>query len=388
MTDTTEAVRLRAIKALPGGITRSTVYVPPHPPYAVRGFGAKIVDIEGHEVIDANNNYTSLIHGHAHPELVKVAIDAISNGSAFGLPTPAEVNLAEALSSRTGLTNWRFCNSGTEAVMMAIRCARAYTGREVIVRFAGSYHGTYDPVVDSTTPGIPAAVSRSVVVVPQGDEGAFSEAMRIHGRDIAAVLLDLMPNRAGLKPASAAFVERVRRETKDLGALLIVDEVITFRIAHGGMSAVYGLTPDIMTVGKIVGGGFPAGAIGGTPEVMEPFVPGGPNRVSWGGTFSANPVTMNVGRTALELFDRGAIARLNSAGDALRAMLVAASVPAAGMGSLLRLTFEKQEDWWNLYSRGLLVCTNGLVALSTAMSAADIELIGKIVIETLRKRAS
>jgi glutamate-1-semialdehyde 2,1-aminomutase len=388
MSDVKEAVRLRAIRALPGGITRSTVFVPPHPPYAVRGVGSKIIDVEGHEAIDANNNYTSLIHGHAHPDLVRVAIETISNGSAFGLPTPAEVDLAETLSSRTGLENWRFCNSGTEAVMMAMRCARAHTGRDVILRFAGSYHGTYDHVVESTAPGIPITVNNSVIVVPQGDEDAFKNAMQTHGRDIAAVLIDLMPNRAGLRPASTAFVELLRQQTTHHGALLIIDEVITFRIAYGGMSSVCGVTPDIMVVGKIIGGGFPAGGIGGSSEVLAAFIPGGSNTVSWGGTFSANPVTMNVGRVALELFDRSAIAQLNSAGDEVRNFLNASGIVATGVGSLLRLTFNRQEDWWNLYDRGLLVCTNGLVALSTAMSAADVDRIGKIVLETFGQRAS
>ena len=385
MSHAAETVRQRALRRLPGGITRSTVFVAPHPPYAVRGVGARVIDVEGHEVVDANNNYTALIHGHAHPDLVKVAIDAVSSGSAFGLPTPAEVDLAETLGARTGLAHWRFCNSGTEAVMMALRCARAHTGRDVVVRFAGSYHGTYDDVVDRTAPGIPASVKNSVIVVAQGDAAAFKEAMRAHGRNVAAVLIDLMPNRAGLKPACAAFVELVRQQTGHYGALLIVDEVITLRIAYGGMSSVYGVTPDIMAVGKIIGGGFPAGGIGGSPEVLESFIPQG--AVSWGGTFSANPVTMKVGRSALERFDRNAIAQLNSAGDELRKFLNASGVAASGAGSLLRLTFDRQEDWWKLYHRGLLVCTNGLVALSTAMSRADVEFVGRILVECLGRNA-
>ncbi len=386
MSERARHLRERALRALPGGITRSTVFVPPHPPYAARGVGCKVIDVEGHEVIDANNNYTSLIHGHAHPELVRVAIEAVSSGSAFGLPTPAEVDLAELLSARTGLAHWRFCNSGTEAVMMAIRCARAHTGRDVIVRFAGSYHGTYDDVVDSAARGIPESVRNSVLVVPQGDAEAFKDALRTRGPDVAAVLIDLMPNRAGLKPADAAFVELVRSQTRHYGALLIVDEVITLRIAPGGLASVYGVTPDLMTVGKIIGGGFAAGGVGGSPEVLRSFVPQG--AVSWGGTFSANPVTMKVGRAALELFDRGAIDALNAAGDGLRAFLNASGIVANGKGSLLRLIFERPEDWWHLYHRGLLVCTNGLMALSTAMTRADIDRAGRIIVETLGKGGS
>lgn len=383
MSQVTESIRDRAVNALPGGVTRSTVFVPPHPPYAVRGAGARVFDIEGHEVLDANNNYTSLIHGHAHPRLVEAATRAIANGTAFGLPTPSEIELAEALGSRTGIPHWRFCNSGTEAVMMAIRCARAFTRRDLIVRFSGSYHGAYDDVVDASAPGIPASTSHDVLVLPQGDAAAFEQAMREHGRRVAAVLVDLMPNRAGLRPAAPEFADLLRRRTQADGALLIVDEIITLRTAVGGMSSRYGIAPDIMTVGKIIGGGFPAGGIGGPREVLRPFVPSSPGAVSWGGTFSANPVTMSVGRASLDLLDAAAIARINAAGDALRSRLEEAGVAAAGFGSLLRLSFGRPEDWWTLYHRGLLVCANGLVALSTAMSDDDVDRIGGIIVDTL-----
>lgn len=378
-----EPLRIRAVRALPGGITRSTVHVQPHPPYAVSGRGARVVDVNGHEVIDANNNYTSLIHGHAHPHLVEVANSTIRQGSAFGLPTPSEIALAETLASRTGIAQWRFCNSGTEAVMMALRCARAFTGRNLIVRFAGSYHGTYDGVVDPDVPGVPADVRHSVLVLPQGSSDAFLEAMRQHGSRVAAVLIDLMPNRAGLRPAEASFVELVRRETRAHGSLLVVDEVITFRVGFGGMAALYGLVPDIVVVGKVIGGGFAAGGIGGSADVLRPFDPNNSSGLPWGGTFSANPVTMSVGRAALELFDDKAILRLNAAGDQLRAELNRAGVPASGLGSLIRLRLDGPSSWWRLYEARLLVCTNGLLALSTAMSDTDIEDIARVIVNTI-----
>jgi glutamate-1-semialdehyde 2,1-aminomutase len=377
-----DELRARAVKSLPGGITRSTVFVPPHPPYVAKGAGARITDIEGHVAIDANNNYTSLIHGHAHPEITAVAIEAVKSGSAFGLPTQAEIELAERLQSRTNLEQWRFCNSGTEAVMMAIRCARAYTRRDIIVRFSGSYHGTSDSVVDVGAAGIPAVQKECVTVLPQGDAVAFESTMDQIGSRVAAVLIDLMPNRAGLVPADPEFVSLVRRRTAEHGALMIVDEVITFRVAFGGMSTRYGLRPDIMTVGKIIGGGFPAGGIGGSADVLRSFQPLAQSPVGWGGTFSANPVTMRAGCVALDLFDQSAVSALNAAGDALRKRLNDSGVAAAGSGSLLRLPL-KGNDWWPLYDRGLLVGTNGLMALSTPMSASDLELVGNIVIKTL-----
>ena len=172
-------------------------------------------------------------------------------------------------------------------------------------------------------------------------------------------------------------------QTQAKGALLIIDEVISFRAAIGGMASRYRVTPDIMTLGKIIGGGFPAGAIGGSQQVLQPFAPLGSGALSWGGTFSANPVTMSVGRASLELFDVNVIAELNMAGDALRTQLNEAGVGASGFGSLLRLSLRSDDDWWNLYGRGLLVCPNGLVALSTAMTNDDLKQIGHIIIETL-----
>ena len=190
----------RAQAVMTRGNTRSTVFVAPAPPYAVKGRGCLVTDQFGHEVIDCNNNYTSLIHGHAHPQVHEAVVELLANGTAFGMPTESEIGLAEILSARTGHERWRFSNSGTEAVMTAIRAARAYTRRDVILRFQGSYHGTSDAVVDAGAPGVPASVQSDVVVIPQGDVTAFDQAIERVGERLAAVLIDLMPNRAGLIP--------------------------------------------------------------------------------------------------------------------------------------------------------------------------------------------
>ncbi|MFF5988483.1 aspartate aminotransferase family protein [Prauserella flavalba] len=370
----------RATAAMPGGNTRSTVFVPPHPPYAVTGRGCVVTDANGHEVYDCNNNYTSLLHGHAHPEIVRAAREAVGQGSAFGLPTESEIDLAELLRERTGIPRWRFCNSGTEAVMMAVRAARAATGRGRVIRFHGSYHGTYDGVVGADAAGVPQAVAEQSILLPQDDPVAFEHAMATHGHETAAVLLDLMPNRAGLRPVSRAMAELVRKRTAEHGALLIIDEVITFRLGNSGLRERYDVEPDLTTVGKVIGGGFPVGAVGGTAEVMDSFNPLGGATVSWGGTFSANPVSMRAGLTALRLFDAGAVKRLNALGDQLRDELATAGLAVNGTGSLVRLLVDDYpRAWWDLYRAGVLVGTNGLIALSTAMTDDDVIEIGRVV---------
>lgn len=375
------SLRERAVKVLPGGITRSTLFLAPHPPYAVRGEGAVITDNTGHYVIDCNNNYTSLIHGHAHPAITSAAVEVISEGTAFGLPTDREITFAELLADRVGLPHWRFCNSGTEAVMMAIRAARAYTGRDLLIRFAGSYHGTSDAVIAPEAPGIPAGLARDVLVLPQADPAAFKEVMAAHGPRVAAVLIDLMPNRAGLVPVPQDFADLVREQTDRHGALMIADEVITLRLGMSGLAGRYGIRPDLVTSAKIIGGGFPVGAVGGRAEVLEPFNPLGDDPVSWGGTFSANPVTLAAGLEAMRRFDHAQVEALNTAGDGLRTALRASDIPVNGLGSLLRLHHPDLERlWWSLYERGVMVGTNGLIALSTAMEDTHLDSIREAVL--------
>jgi glutamate-1-semialdehyde 2,1-aminomutase len=374
----------RAVDVLPGGNTRSTLFVAPHPPYAVAGEGAFVVDSAGHRTVDCNNNYTALIHGHADPEIIAAATDAAARGTAFGLPTSYEIEMAELLSARAGLPKWRFCNSGTEAVMMLIRGARAHTGRDLVVRFDGSYHGTYDGVVARGAPGVPTGVADASIVLPQDDVAALEAAMQRHGDRVAVVLLDLMPNRAGLRRVSQEFASAARRLTLEHGALLAVDEVITFRLGVGGLHQSYGLTPDLISLGKVIGGGFPVGAVGGRAEVLDAFSPLGDGPVAWGGTFSANPVTMAAGLVAIRRFAEPDITQLNAKGDGLRGRLVDAGLPVNGSGSLLRLVVEDPKAaWWRLYDAGVLAGTNGLLALSTVMTDDDIDLIASRVIAAL-----
>jgi len=380
-----DALFARAVEVMPGGNTRSTLFVAPHPPYAVRGEGPYVVDADGHRTVDCNNNYTALIHGHADPEIIAAATAAAGGGTAFGLPTAYEVEMAEVLSARTGLPRWRFCNSGTEAVMMLIRGARAHTGRDVVVRFEGSYHGTYDGVVASNAPGVPGSVAEGSIVLPQNDVGALEDAMERHGDRVATILLDLMPNRAGLRPVSHEFAQAARALSTAHGALLSVDEVITFRLGVGGLHQSHGIAPDLVSLGKVIGGGFPVGAVGGRADVLAAFSPLGDGPIGWGGTFSANPVTMAAGLVALRRFAAADVVRLNAEGDRLRGQLVEAGLSVNGHGSLLRVMVDDAAAaWWRLYQAGVLAGTNGLLALSTAMTPDVVDLVGARVVDALR----
>jgi glutamate-1-semialdehyde 2,1-aminomutase len=371
----------RALECMPGGNTRSTLYISPSPPYAAGGNGCELEDADGHLLIDLHGCYTALVHGNAHPSIVEAATAALSEGSCFGLPTAADVRLAEHLQERQpALERIRFTNSGTEAVMMAIRGARAYTGRSRVLRFEGCYHGSYDAVVNDGARGRPSSLETEVITVPFGDVESFVEALDGHDGHLACVLMDLMPNRAGLVPAAAGFVELVRRETATRGIVWIVDEVITFRLSYGGLQDEYTATPDLITLGKVIGGGFPVGAFGGRFDIMKVFDPREPGAVEHGGTFSANPVTMSAGLAALQLLDRQEIQRINGLGSRLRRELQGLGYRVNGYGSVLRIVEDPDLAalWWRLYRSGVLIAKNGLMSISTAMNDVTIDaVVGK-----------
>lgn len=365
----------RALQSLPGGNSRSTLFVAPHPPYAARGEGCELVDVDGHRVVDLQNNYTALIHGHAFAPVVRAATAALAQGSAFGLPTASEIELAESLAKRVGWAeSWRFTSSGTEAVMMAVRAARAATGRDGLVRFANCYHGSWDAVVRRGSHGVPAAAQGDVLTLALGDGEGFTAALDEHEGRLAAVLIDLMPNRAGLQPLDPMFVRLVREQTRRRGIVLVIDEVITFRLAPGGLHSLYGIEGDLITLGKMIGGGFPVGAVGGRAELMGVFDPRRPDAVAHGGTFSANPVTMRAGVAALGAYGSVDIERVDALGESLREGLRERGWSVAGRGSLLRIgSQDPTRLWWRLYEAGVLIAGNGLVCVSTPMDEGVIE---------------
>jgi glutamate-1-semialdehyde 2,1-aminomutase len=416
-TSRSKALYDRATRSLPGGNSRTTVFMQPYPVYAVRGEGCRVYDADGHELIDCINNFTALIHGHAHPKLIEAATRQLALGSAFGLPTESEIDLAELLAARLpSVDQLRFANSGTEAVMMALKAARAFTGRPKIAKCEGAYHGSYDyaevsldpapsawggsnaPVSVAYAKGTPDNVLADVVTIPFNDiEGAVS-LIRAHGPELAAVLVDPMPNRAGLAPADKAYLRALREATAKVGALLIFDEVITFRLGYNGAQGLFDIDPDLTTLGKIMGGGFPVGAIGGKRAVMAVFDPShGKPALPHGGTFSANPVTMHAGIAAMELLDHTAFARLAAIGDTMRNGINESfrrhRTPgcAVGLGSLLKVHFTDRpiRDYrsahatpaeaaklarfnLSLINRGVLAAGYGLMALSTPMTDDDV----------------
>lgn len=426
-----KALHDRALASLPGGNTRTTVFMHPYPVYAARGAGARIWDTDGHELIDCIGNFTSLIHGHvhghAHPALTEAAIRQIALGTAFGLPTESEIELAELLAARLpSVDQVRFTNSGTEAVMMALKAARAFTGRAKIAKCEGAYHGSYDyaevsldpvpgawgenaPVSIAYARGTPPKVLEDVVTIPFNDpEGAVS-LIRAHGSELACVLVDPMPNRAGLVPADKAYLETLRAVTREVGALLVFDEVITFRLGYHGAQGLWGIDPDLTTLGKIIGGGFPVGAVAGRRDVMAVFDPTrGKPALPHGGTFSANPVTMRAGLAAMQLLDEAAFKHLDDIGEAVRAGIDTAFRKhrlhgrAVGAGSLLRVhvTDRPIRDYRSAYqspqeaerlrqfhigllNRGILAAGYGLMALCTPMGPAEVDRIIRAVDDTL-----
>lgn len=370
-----DALYERALGVLAGGNSRTTVFVPPHPPYAVRGEGWRVFDLDGHELVDLQCNYASLVHGHAFAPAVNAASEALAEGSAFGLPTPAEVEFAELLAQRLPWApRWRFAGSGTEAVMMAVRAARAASGRDRLLRFDGSYHGSWEGVVPHGSPGVPEAAQRDTVTVPVGDERAFLAALDEHGEHLACVLFDLMPNRAGLRPAAPRFASLVREQCTQRGIALVLDEIITFRLGVGGLQERYGIEGDLVVLGKAIGGGLPIGAIGGREEWMDIFDPRRPEAVAHGGTFSANPVSLRAGLAALRALDSTTIERIDALGERLRVGLRELGCTVTGRGSLSKVhVADPIELWWRLYRAGVLIAGGGLMCVSTPMDEAVID---------------
>jgi glutamate-1-semialdehyde 2,1-aminomutase len=405
-----------ALRVMPGGNSRSTTFFDPYPFYIARGEGARIWDADGVERVDWNGNYTSLILGHANPQVVKAVQDAASLGLSFPGPTEHEIRLAEILTRRLpSVEAIRFTNSGTEATMHAVRVARAFTGRSRIAKFEGAYHGTHDWVLVSVAPdlaaagprkrpksvawsaGVPPAVMKHVVTLPWNDTAACTKILEKQGGDVAAVIIDPMLANAGMIPAREGFLEGLREVTARLGILLIFDEVISFRVAPGGAQERFGIRPDLTTLGKIIGGGLAVGAFGGRADVMTYYDPrGGGGRINHGGTFNANPLTMAGGIATMEQLTADAYAKLEALGERLRDGVrrlfrkrkYAGQVTGTGSLFWLHHTKRRLSDYRSarpdepeaplrtfltLLNDGVLISQRGLGACSLAMTNADVD---------------
>jgi glutamate-1-semialdehyde 2,1-aminomutase len=315
----------RATRALPGGSTRTTIFSAPYPPYMARGRGIRTWDLDGNEYRDFLGNYTSLILGHAHPDVVTAVEAQVRRGSAFAAPTETEIELAEEIRARLpSIDRIRFANSGTEATMFAIRAARAFTGRELLAKFEGAYHGTHDNAV-AGTPGVPRATSELVLELPWGDADGVERVIAGREPELAAIIIEPVQGAGGVRPAPVEFLRFLRDLTERVGALLIFDEVIAFRVGpNGAQGRLGGVRPDLTTLGKIIGGGYPSGAFGGRGDVMDQFDARRAGALVHGGTFNGNPVAAAAGLATLRHLTPDRYAELERLGDRLRDGLGAA----------------------------------------------------------------
>lgn len=314
-TDRSEQLFTEARQLIPGGVdspVRAFRAVGGQPLFIDRASGCRLVDVDGNSFVDYVGSWGPLILGHAHPTVVRALQAAAERGTSYGAPTPLESELAHLIiDAMPAVEMVRFVNSGTEAVMSALRLARAYTGRDKIVKFAGCYHGHTDGLLvqagsGATTlgvpdsPGVPPAIAQMTLSLPYNSEGAVEEAFRRYPQEIAAVIVEPVAGNMGVVPPKEGYLQALRQITRSHGALLIFDEVITgFRVAYGGAQSLFGVMPDLTTMGKIIGGGLPVGAYGGARAIMEKVSPAGP--VYQAGTLSGNPLAMTAGIETLKL---------------------------------------------------------------------------------------
>jgi glutamate-1-semialdehyde 2,1-aminomutase len=312
----------RARRVLPGGVNspvRAMRAIGRDPIFIAAGHGATITDVDGNDYVDWVSSWGPLILGHAHPAVVTAVAEAAGRGTSFGAPTEGEVELATEVAERIpSVEMLRMTSSGTEATMSAIRLARALTGRDMVLKFAGAYHGHVDGLLAQAgsglatqgipaSPGVPAAAAAATVIVPWNDPQALIAATQRH--DLAAILAEPVPANMGVVPPDPGFLDLLRERADATGALLVFDEVITgFRVARGGAQQSYGVLPDLTIMGKIIGGGLPAAAYGGSRRLMQRIAPAGD--VYQAGTLSGNPLAVAAALATLERLDDDAYSRL------------------------------------------------------------------------------
>lgn len=404
----------RAGRYMPAGDTRSVTFYKPYPTFIKSGRGFTLVDVDGNEYIDFLNNYNSLIHGHAHPKVTQAVSRQLQSGSVYGSPVESQLIMAEELCERLpGADKIRFCNSGTEATMLAVGLARHVTRRQKILKMEGGYHGGHDglqisikPALESAgpidrplsvpeSPGIPPDVIDNCVVAPFNNISITEHIIAESHQDLAAIIVEPVAGACGMIPPRPGFLERLRAAAAKYGILLIFDEVLSFRLSRGGCQELYGIVPDLTALGKIIGGGFPVGALAGSNKLLKHFAPDKAGFYGHSGTFNGNPVTMTAGIATLTELTSAEIERINHLGKQLRAGLrqvlneLGVTARVTGVGSLIQVHFTRDEviDWRSaaaanvelrslfhllLLEYGIFAATRTFFNISTPMGAAEI----------------
>ena len=366
-TPTSRRLQEEASDYLPGGSSRGTAFFAPYPTFVDHGEGLHVYDVDGNRYLDFMINATSLILGHAHPDIVRALQEQAARGTAFSGPTEAQIRMARLLCDRVpSVDSIRFTNSGTEGTMMAIRAARAFTGRHKIAKIEGGYHGAHEYVSvsvypaadkldpDETTPipehpGQPPSIAEDVFVLPFNDLETSERVLRQHRGEISCVIMEPIVSHFGYLPARLDYLQGMRKLTEELDMVLIFDEVQSLRLAPGGAQEAFGVIPDMTTFGKIIGGGMAVGAFGGRRDIMDQFDPTRGAPLAHAGTFNANPMTMVAGEVVMNHLTPEVYDRMNALGEVLRRKLRAVfgeldvDAQVTGVGSMFGIHFTAEE---------------------------------------------
>lgn len=405
----------QAKTSLPGGDTRWATYHLPYPVYMLRGEGCTLTDADGNRYLDFQNNYTSLVHGHAHPAITAAIQEQAAKSVVYGAPAEGQFQLADLITRRLpGVDQLRYTNSGTEASMMAIRAARAFTGRQIILKMDGGYHGSHDMVEVNITPdlsgermpipkveadGVPDSVLQSTAVARFNDLESVEEILKAKSGQVAAIIIEPVMNTAGMVAADESFLRGLRELANRYDVLLIFDEVVTMRLHENGYQGKVNVLPDLTALGKLIGGGLPIGAFGGRKEIMGLYDPARPNGFHHSGTFNGNPLTMAAGIASVNALTPQAIAQINALGGKLREGMEEAFAEAGihgrttGVGSLAYVHWTTDEvasatdviRWkqkaaelprllhMELLNNGIFSANRGMFNISTPMSGSEID---------------
>ena len=402
-----------ACKYMPGGDTRTATFFLPFPNFIKYGDGAYMYDEDGFKLLDFQNNYTSLIHGHAHPETVEAVREQIAKGSAYTAPFEKQIELSAILTQRFPSVDMiRYTNSGTEANMHALRIARAYTGKAKIIKTEGGYHGTTDVFEASVDPNIKKAGTldqikvipesrgvsenalKDVLVVPFNDIERTRKMIEEHHRETACIIIEPIMGSAGQITPDLEYLKFLREITEQYHIVLIFDEVVTGRLSLGGAQKFYGVTPDLTTMGKIIGGGTPVGAFGGKQEIMQMYDPR-EKKMYHSGTFNGNAVTMAAGLATMKAYNQEAVDYVNGLGTLFKEGVLkiydklGLNMKISGAGSIYNILFTDKDVknyrdvasaheelnkvlYMSLLTKGVFDAERGMFCMSTAMTKEDI----------------